>query len=151
MSERVDRDERPHRDIYVMDADGKNQQRLTNNPKHDDLNPSWSPDGKHIVFSSVRDGHFIGEVRITDEIYVMDADGKNQQRLTNNPKHDDWHPSWSPDGKHIVFHSNREGNYEIYVMDSDGGNPQNLTNNPHSDVSPAWFVPAFAVTPAGKL
>ena len=39
---------------------------------------------------------------------------------------------------------------EIYVMDADGGNPQNLTNHTRNDVSPAWFVPAFAVAPAGK-
>ena len=50
----------------------------------------------------------------------------------------------------VAFVSHRDGNMEIYVMDADGGNQQNLTKNPHDDVSPAWFVPAFAVTPAGK-
>ena len=46
--------------------------------------------------------------------------------------------------------SERNGNAEIYVIDADGGNPQNLTNNPHGDASPAWFVPAFLLAPAGK-
>ena len=103
-----------------------------------------------IAFGSDRDGN--------SEIYVMDADGKNMRRLTNN-RVDDGSPSWSPDGKRIVFSSQRDGHVhpilgwptsEIYVMDVDGGNPQNLTNNPHSDSGPAWFGPAFAVSPAGK-
>ena len=129
-----------HFDIYVMDADGKNQQTLTNNPD-DDQYPSWSPDGKRIVFSSKRDGHFMGDFGITDEIYVMDADGGNQQRLTENRQYD-WHPVWSPNGKRIAFYSDRKGdleNYEIYVMDADGGNLQNLTNNNRADdSSPSW-------------
>ncbi len=79
----------------------------------------------------------------------MDADGGNQRNLTNN-RHDDFQPSWSPDGKHIVFVSTRSGNWEIYVMDADGGNPQNLANNPQNGIQPARFGPAFAVAPAGK-
>ena len=77
-----------------------------------------------IAFVSDRNGNF--------EIYVMDANGKNQRRLTNN-RHSDGSPSWSPDGRRIVFESNRDGNREIYVMDADGGKPKNFTKNRHSD------------------
>ena len=83
------------------------------------------------------------------DIYVMDADGGNQHKLTN---HRTWDgsPSWSPDSQRIVFNSNRDGKSEIYVMDADGGNLQNLTNHPHSDYGPAWLNTPFSVSPAGK-
>ena len=133
----------PTFEIYVMDADGGNLQRLTNDP-NDDRSPSWSPDGKRIAFVSMRDGHVMGGIP-TSEIYVIDADGGNLQRLTNNPD-GDWDPSWSPDGKRIVFSSRRDGHFigkagiteEIYVMDINGGNRQRLTNNRKNDLLPSW-------------
>ena len=126
-------------EIYVMDADGNNQQRLTDNDFYD-THPSWSPDGERIAFASRRDGHFIGEDGLSSEIYVMDTDGKNTRRLTNNRK-SDWSPSWSPDGERIVFSADRKGddvNYEIYVMDADGNNQRRLTNNRGDDGAPSW-------------
>ena len=79
----------------------------------------------------------------------MDADGGNQQKLTNHRAWDG-SPSWSPDGKRIAFWSLRDGNSEIYVMGADGGNQQNLTNHTNRDASPAWLNSPFSVSPAGK-
>ena len=127
---------KPTTDIFVMDTDGGNPQRLTNTPGFDNK-PSWSPDGKRIAFASDRDGHVNAHGFPSFEIYVMDADGGNQQRLTENPNQDEF-PSWSPDGKRIAFASKRDGNYEIYVMDADGSDPQRLTKNPMVDRDPSW-------------
>ena len=66
--------------------------------------PTWSPDGSKIAFHSTRDGN--------NEIYVMNADGSGQTRLTNNPAAG-LLPAWSPDGIKIAFTSIRGGNQEI--------------------------------------
>ncbi len=74
---------------------------------------------EHIDFVSTRDGN--------DEIYVMNADGSGQMRLTRDPE-EDLSPSWSPDGTQIAFQSNRDGNPDIYVMNADGIGITNLTD-----------------------
>ena len=140
-------DRNGNNEIYVMDIDGKNSRNLTNN-RDKDYSPSWSPDGERIAFSSRRDGNFRNKFGLTDEIYVMDVDGGNQRRLTNN-RGWDWYPSWSPDGERIAFASDRRGdfvNFEIYVMDADGGNPRRLTENRHEDSSPSWSPDGKRIT-----
>ena len=134
-----DNDKGHNIEIYVMDADGSNQINITNNLANDE-DPSWSPDGKRIVFAAQREGHVENKFGITDEIYVMDADGGNQRRLTDN-RNNDWDPVWSPDGKRIAFMADRKGDhikFDIYVMDADGGNQQKLTNHRAWDSSPSW-------------
>jgi Tol biopolymer transport system component len=126
-------------EIYVMNPDGSDQRRLTNNSAVDS-NPVFSPDGKKIAFESNRDVNTRPEIPVNDqEIYVMNADGSNQTRLTNNdPPVHDTQPAFSPDGKKIAFMSNRDLPPGIYVMNVDGSNQTRLTNNQAPDSDPIF-------------
>ena len=104
--------------------------------------PSWSPDGKKIVYADDRN---IVDGSVNWEIYVMNADGTDQINLTNSPRATgDFEPSWSPDGSKITFASYRDGNWEIYVMNADGTNQTRLTYSPGNDL-----VPDFGPAPSG--
>jgi TolB protein len=98
--------------------------------------PAWSPDGRKLAFVSERDGNA--------EIYVMNADGSEQENLTRQPSSDS-HPSWSPDGGKLAFVSRRDGNSEIYVMNADGSGLRNLTRTPSADRDPAWSPDGRAI------
>ena len=118
-------------EIYVMDADGGNQENLTNHPAND-FDPDWSPDGTKIAFASRRNGGVY-------QIYVMDADGKNPIRLTDGPRRKE-DPDWSPDGQKIAFTVNPDRNKDewldhIAVMDADGNN--RVKHEDHA-MEPSW-------------
>jgi len=115
-------------EIYVMNADGSGQTRLTNDPGFD-ADPTFSPDGR-IAFNSTRDGG-------NPEIYVMNGDGTGQTRLTFDPAADR-QADWSPDGNRIAFESNRSGNFDLFAMNSAGGGLTQLTFDPETDAEASW-------------
>jgi Tol biopolymer transport system component len=131
--------------IYSMNPDGSGRTRLTGEPHTLAWQPSWSPDGKKILFTSFVDFHL--------EIYLMNADGSGQVMLTGDTEEKNY-PSWSPDIKHIVFSSkpmsssssdfdpftvaSSTQDSEIYIMNADGSDRINISNDPKQDIEPNW-------------
>lgn len=117
-----------HRDIWVMDFDGTNKTRLTDSPFRDS-SPQWSPDGKRILFSRAVVVDEGGTTDIDEDIYVMNADGSQQTRLTFT-RHA-YEPCWSPDGSRIAFRdvvSDTEFDTELFTMMADGTGITQLTH-----------------------
>lgn len=98
--------------IYAANIDGTNEVFVSG---PDDFEPSFSSDGSEIAFTRLREGNH--------EIYKMNADGTNKTRLTNDPAADR-NPSWSPDGRHIVF----ERGSDVFRMTVDGSHVTRLTH-----------------------
>ena len=128
-------------EIWVMNADGSNQRRLTNNPGANTA-PTWSPDGRMIAFV----GQTSPVTRAT-EIYVMNADGSDQRQLTDSLG-DNLDPVWSPDSSMIAFttgtppglHCGRDGK-RLYVMNADGSDQLLLVDagaGPDGNWNPTW-------------
>lgn len=125
-------------EIWVVNVDGSGLIKLTTDiqistdgtgPVYGhDFSPTWSPDGTRIAFSSGRDG------LSGTELYVMNADGSNQTRLTNNAV-DDRYPTWSPDSQRIAFYRNGSSTTGINIINRDGTNEVNITNE---GFMPAW-------------
>ena len=117
------------RDIYVMEDDGSNVQRLTfTESPQSDGGPIWSPDGTCIAF---RRDTVAAKPKTNQkyDIYLMDADGSNVQQLTDDFALDGG-CTWSPDGHHIAFTSTRNKGLDIYVMDILTREVKQLTHNP---------------------
>ena len=105
--------------LYVMEADGSGQTRLTHDAASYNV-PDWSPDGDRIAFFSDRDGN--------EELYVMNADGTGVARVTRTPESDEEMPVWTPDGR-IAFNDDRDGDGDLewYLIDPDGSGEVELT------------------------
>ena len=100
-------------DIFVMNDDGSRRRRLTRNTTALDNDPRWSPDGTQIAFTRDMDRT---QRQTTSEVFIMNADGTDPQRLTHNTVIDGY-PSWAPDGNRIAFASGRTGDWEVFVID----------------------------------
>ena len=169
--------------IFVFDATGRNERRLT--IRRPGLHwpasrPAWSPDGRLIAFSGTRDlytvtvgdgrltrltqssdswrsnvtpayspdGRTIAFARSTDafntDIFLLRPRGGGLRRLTtsvgtHDAQGEESMPDWSPDGRTIVFVSNRDGNFELYRIDIDGRNERRLTRTPRFDEASPRF------------
>ena len=135
--------------IFVMNADGTGRRNLTADTQlRKNSNPSWSPDGSKIAFTY---RHFV-PARSRNDIFVITADGKELEQLTDGPGTSTL-PIYVQDGTKISLVSNRDGDANIYVMDTNGMNVVKLTRTPPGidNEMPSWPHGALAVNPSGKL
>ena len=137
-------------DLFAARIDGQEMQRLTNTPGYD-AEATVSPDGKTIIWTSVRDGDL--------DIYAMDLDGSHHRRLTDDVGYDGG-AFFSPDSKRIVYRASHPtdpaeiahykellgqrlvepGQLELFIMNADGSGKRQVTSNGASNFSP-FFHP----------
>ncbi|WP_307867407.1 amidohydrolase family protein [Saccharothrix coeruleofusca] len=115
--------------IWVLPATGGRARRLTGDLQDATL-PSWSPDGRGLVFQSYRDGNF--------HLWVVDADGGEPRQLTTG-EHDHREPVFSPDGGTVAFTSDRGGSYGLWLLDLASGGITPVATDPADEVAaPRW-------------
>jgi len=145
-------------DVYVMNADGTNVRRLTDRTGYNG-GPWFSPDGKMIVwrawYPETEQERAQWKERMEKnyilafplDLWVMDADGSNKRLILKNGA-TNFAPSWHPDGKRIIFSSNRDDwredikqyghNFELYLINLDGTGLERLTYNTTFDSFPMF-------------
>jgi Tol biopolymer transport system component len=114
--------------IYLMRPNGRHQHPITK-ASDNSFSPSWSPNGKKIVFGGSRETQ--------QGIFIMRADGTHAKLLTSlGPASFD--AVWSPSGNQIAFMSDNSGNFDVWAIHPDGSHLKNLTADPAFDGDPAF-------------
>ena len=123
------------RQLFVIDVKTGNFEQITHEKGAMFRDPRFSPDGKQIVYAYKADA---SNRDVYDELYIMDADGKNRRRLTYYPKDDKtskWHsyhagaPKWNPKENFITYQSWQKGKSSLYAVTPDGKKHWKLTDN----------------------
>lgn len=118
-------------DLFVLDIDTGEIQRLTQDDRPEQYG-RWGPDDSDIVFY-----RYVGPEELDYDLFKINLESRIETRLTDVPG-DDSSPDWSQDGKHIAFHSNRNGLYKIFVMCADGSEVTQVTFGQSQDRYPYW-------------
>ncbi|MBT6144148.1 MAG: hypothetical protein HN712_05450 [Gemmatimonadetes bacterium] len=125
--------------IWTMAADGSEPRKLVQGRQ-----PSWSPDGRRITFTS---GQFEGN----DEIYVINTDGSDMRRITQD-KRFDWYPSWAPNGRLLAFNSERFGGQELMIANPANGHQIRITVAQMTfEQDPEWSPDGGGLVYQGKM
>lgn len=117
-----------NKEIYVMDCDGRNPQRVTNNGSIN-LKPDFAPSGKEIIYTSYKKGNpdlYRRELFTGLEARISSRSGLNAMA------------AFAPDGGRIALVMTKDGNSELYLISKEGKELARLTKNPAIEVSPAW-------------
>jgi TolB protein len=109
-----------------MDAEGTSVRQITSGGFH--TQPRWSPKGDTLAYTA-RQG--------THDIWLVNVDGSNPRRLTGGTG-DSQGATWSPNGRHLAFQSNRNGRWQIFAMLADGGAQEAITRGSGESTSPSW-------------
>lgn len=122
--------------IYVMNLDGSGVTRLTF-AGHYNSTPSWSPDGKKLAFAGY------DKSKSNFDIFTVNVNGSGLERLTSARKtNGKWsnneEPAFSPDGRHVMFISDRSGPRQIYMVNADGSNERRITYDDRYYAKPKW-------------
>ncbi|RLB09059.1 MAG: Tol-Pal system beta propeller repeat protein TolB [Deltaproteobacteria bacterium] len=113
--------------IYIHDLSSGKEERLTFEGRYNSA-PCWSTLNR-IAYACMIDNHF--------DICTISPNGTNMKRLTQNSSNDE-SPCWSPDGRYIIFSSNRTGHYQLYIMTANGTNQTRITSLKGDQISPSW-------------
>lgn len=111
--------------LWLMKSDGKNPHAITSS---DDIDPTWSPDGRMIAFASSRAG--------SRQLFIMNSDGSNIRQVTNLQDMGG-RSSWSPDESRLAFYMGPAGDHNIYIINIDGTGLIQLTNG-GDNLGPSW-------------
>jgi hypothetical protein len=135
-------------DIYVMDVDGSNVVRLTDDPAGEFM-PRWSPDGSRIAF--VREGDLAAGTY--EAVFTMRLDGTDVRQVSSGVDGSDFWPSWSPDGSMIVFAAIRREDWGIWAVDADGSNEHMILGGTGAGYvdNPVWSPDGSLIAFVGNL
>src|SRR5215211_1761110 len=133
-------------DVFAFNVDGSDFVRIADNPAGPEFDPSWSPDGKWVVYRDSTRG-----TNENDEVFIASADGTKRRNLSRNPAND-WGPDWSPDGGTIVFNSDRdqESGLRGYLVDADGSHLRRIDADVWIEY-PSWSPDAKKLAFMGAL
>lgn len=130
-------------DLYIIDADGENLIEILDEPEVPDFSPRWSPDGKKVLFISIRNGRL--------DLYTVELDNLAVEQLSDlaTPIME---AVWSPDGKKIAFSQGNSSSSDIFFMDLDGTiNLTQLTDDGESNLYPAWSPDGNRIVYSSKV